>query len=195
MLPNMPGVRKSCGLRSTVWIVEHGTHADRARARVEAVVGEVQLAVPAIGRLVLEADLYVGGVLVLGLLALGLEEQRFGGIEREVDRADGIDRGQQRGAGAVLARDEVAHVHAAVGDPARDRRADGGELDVERTLAHASIGGGQRGSGSADLGAKLVDFAGGHGLVTLEPGDAGIVGLGKDERALGGGHFGLRLGQ
>jgi hypothetical protein len=50
---------------------------DRARMRVEAVVGEVQTALPVVAALILKLDLDLGGA-VLGAVTLGLEEQGFG---------------------------------------------------------------------------------------------------------------------
>src|SRR3546814_20440428 len=66
-------VAELAGGQEHIWVVEAAVCADRARAWVEAVVGEVDPALPAIVVFILQADFDVGAL--LAALALGLEEQ------------------------------------------------------------------------------------------------------------------------
>ena len=100
-------------------------------------------AVPAIVGLVLEPDLGHLRRRARLPLARGLEVQRFRHVEREVDRVERVDRGQQ-GAAVAARADQIAGIDPPVGDAAADRRADLGELDVERTRLDPRLRRGQR---------------------------------------------------
>jgi hypothetical protein len=112
-----------------IGVGHHRAGADRARVLADAIVGEVEPALPIIGGLVLQADF---GDLTGRASRLArtrrLEEQGFRHVEREIERIERVDRGQQRLVGA----DDIAGVDAAVGDPPADRRPDMGELDIQR---------------------------------------------------------------
>ena len=112
-------------------------------------------------------------------LAPCLEERPFRTIEGEVERIGGDDRGQQRRRRPVARGDEVTRIDPAVRDAAADRRAHGGEFDVEAARADARLGGGERGSGGVDSRPQRVDLALGHRIVGDQSQRARQVALGE----------------
>lgn len=94
-----------------------------------------------------------------------LEIQRLRPVEREVDRIERVDRGQDGGVGRRIPCDEVADIDAAIGNAAGHRRADRGEFDIELARSNLGLGGGELRLSGADPGAQGIDFLGADRLI------------------------------
>jgi hypothetical protein len=170
---------------------QHGAAADRAGARIEAVVGEIEPALPAEIAFVLQADFDLAAALAFGAIALGLQEQRFGGIKGEVDRIERVDRGQQRGIGRVRPETRL---------PTSIRRSETRPVIGARTTVNSTLSASCRtrvGGGSAPAppatGRAGIDFGRRNRFVAGQAADAPIIGLCQPQRCARWRHWrGLR---
>ena len=171
--------------------------ADGARAGVDRVVHEAHPPLPAPGGFVGKLDDDgVGGVArrtALSLLRLAhvLQIEALGAIEREPDRVQRDDPGQDGRAG----RGEVADADASVRHPAGDRRADRGEIEIEARGADIGLGGGEISRSDAEAGLLGLEFLATDGLGVDEPPGARDLGLGVGEDGGGARGLGLSLGE
>jgi hypothetical protein len=85
---------------------DHGAGADRARAGVHHRVDEIQPPGMNIGRLVLQPDSDRSAGAGARILALGFEQQGFGSLEGEVQRAGRDDGGEHR----LVGRHRIARI-------------------------------------------------------------------------------------
>ena len=189
-------VAEHAGRQEVVGVGDDRAGADRARILVDAVVGEVEPAAPVIVRPRPAAGSRrsaPASPLACRSRAV-LRIERFRHVEGEIDRIERVDRGQQRSA-AVACRDEIAGIDPAVGNAAADRRADLGELDVERARTDPGLRRGQRGAGRLGCGRQPVDIALRNRFFVEQPPGAAKVGFGQRQLALGGGDAGASFGQ
>jgi hypothetical protein len=126
---------------------------------------------------------------------LGLEEQGLGTVEAEIDRVERVDRGEQRTARPFARRDQIAGIDLAIRDPACDRGADLGELDIERTGANTGLCRRDRGTRRTDPGLEPLDIALRHRLDGDQPLGAAEIRFGERLLALRAGEAGARLGE
>ncbi len=161
--------------------------------RVEAVIDEVERAVPAIIGLVGQAD--VDRNFLVEALAPRLEERAFRSLEGEIDRIDRVDRGQQSGRLPASGRDQIARVDPAVGNPSRYRRAHSGELHIELARAHLRAGSGKLCLVHAYFGLQAVDLVGRDRVFRDQALGPGQVAAGERQRARCAGGARLRFGQ
>jgi hypothetical protein len=79
----------------------------------------------------------------------------LGAVEHEVDRIEGDDRGQQRGA-VLAAGHQIAGIDAPVRDASGDRRADLGPFEVELRGVQRRLGRKHLRAGDVQIGLALV---------------------------------------
>ena len=173
-------------------IVDDGTRPNGTRPRIQRIVGEIELAMPAIFRFILQPDIDRSAV---EPLAFGFQEKRFRSVEGEVDGIQRIDRRQQRGAVAIASADKIAGVNAAVRYAARDRRPNRAELDVQAATAHLRLGRGQRGFAGPHLRHQPVYFRFRDRIVRNQPLRTGQIAARKIERGAGRCNARLRFRQ
>ncbi len=187
----MPGVRNRLGF----W--HHGVGADRARIGIDGIVEELHPAVPAIFALVGELDLHrVGGgarraALAALILAQILEVEALGTLELEPDR---IERHDAREDGLTVG-DRVADAHLAVRHAAAERRADGGEAQIELGVGDRGAGGSQISRGGPLGGDVGLELFGAHCLRGRQLAAARGNLPGVRQRCIGARRLCLRLGE
>ncbi len=188
-------VAEHAGREEIARIGEHGAAPDGAGTLVEPIVGEVEIALPTVAGLVLKLDLDGGRCGAGTPGTLGLEVERLGAVKGEIDRIERVDRGQHRAARAFAARDLVAGIDLAIGNAATDRRANLGELDVERARADPRIRCGKRGLRRRQPRPQRVDLSGRHRVVVDQPRRAAKIGPGQRQRTRRTRRIGVRLGK
>ncbi len=155
-----PQPAELAGRDEIVGVVDDRPAPQRAGALVDLVVDEVHRSRMRPGVLVGQADrdgclvIARGGQLAAQHGPLIAEEVGLAHVEDEVDRIEGHDGGEQRGAG--VAGHEIADVDATVGDPPFDRGPHLGVSQIQLCLVEMGHRRGEIGVGLALLGQPLV---------------------------------------